>query len=136
MTDEQLADIREWLQQASEPCGNDACIGYDAREVIVALLAECERLRGERRVRYEARDIIMELAAEVERLRGERRWSPVREGLPETDGGVLIALPYPIIGRPCTTGQYVNHTWYCDDFGGEAEVTHWMPLPEPPEVTP
>jgi hypothetical protein len=112
MTDEQLAAIREWLEQASEPCGNDACIGEWAAVHGRALLDE------------------------VERLRGERRWIPVREGLPETDGGVLIALPYPIIGRPCTTGQYVHHTWYCDDFGGEAEVTHWMPLPEPPEVTP
>lgn len=39
-----MTDIREWLEQASEPCGNDACIGYDAREVIVALLDEVERL--------------------------------------------------------------------------------------------
>ena len=44
MTDEQLADIRKWLEQASEPCGNDACIGEWAAVHGRALLAEVERL--------------------------------------------------------------------------------------------
>lgn len=79
-----------------------------------------------------AREDIPALLAEIERMKTERRWVPVDERLPETGESVLIALPYPIIGRSCTTGGYVNHTWYCDDFGGEAEVTHWMPLPTAP----
>jgi hypothetical protein len=45
MTNEQLAAIREWLQQASEPCGNDACIGEWAAVHGRALLDEVERLR-------------------------------------------------------------------------------------------
>lgn len=47
MTDEQLAAIREWLEQASEPCGNDACIGEWAAVHGRALLDEVERLRAD-----------------------------------------------------------------------------------------
>lgn len=46
MTDEQLAAIREWLQQASEPCGNDACIGEWAQTHGAALVSEVFRLRA------------------------------------------------------------------------------------------
>ena len=109
MTDEQLAGIRKWLQQASEPCGNDACIGYDAREVIVALLAECERLTA------------------------ERRWISVEDGMPPNKEPVFLATFW---------GGVFEGLW--DAAAGEwymgttrmPSITHWMPLPEPPEVTP
>jgi len=42
-----IKSAREYLLQQGEPCGNDACIGADAREMIVALIGEVERLRPE-----------------------------------------------------------------------------------------
>ncbi len=43
-----MTDIRKWLEQASEPCGNDACIGEWAVVHGRALLDEIERLTAER----------------------------------------------------------------------------------------
>lgn len=113
MTAEELKAIAERCERDDEKWGG---VGLSYPDVF--------QMMGDRR----------HLLTEVERLRAQ--WVSVEERLPETDEAVLIALPYAIIGRPCTTGQYVNHTWYCDDFGGHADVTHWMPLPTPPAVQP
>ena len=65
------------------------------------------------------------------------QWIPVGERLPEAEEVVLLAAPWgtdhdiSIMGwldpdcKPCK--------WYT--YGGpiSPEVTHWMPLPEPPE---
>jgi hypothetical protein len=76
MTDEQLADIRKWLEQAGEPCGNDACIGEWAAVHGRALLDEVERLR----------ELLRENRAEVERLKALLR----RHGIePDDRGGVV-----------------------------------------------
>ncbi len=68
----------------------------------------------------------------------ERRWIPVEERLPE-------------VWRNDETAELVNYMIYSPDFGVDignyhakakkwlcmalpCTVTHWMPLPEPPEV--
>jgi hypothetical protein len=109
MTDEQLADIRKWLEQASEPCGNDACIG------------EWAAVHG------------MALLDEIERLRGERQWVSVEDAMPPNKEPVFLATFW---------GGVFEGLW--DAAAGEwymgttrmPSITHWMPLPEPPEVTP
>jgi len=57
-----MADImdeaREYLAEHEDACGNDACIGYDAREVIVALLDEVERLRGDAELGRLVREVL------------------------------------------------------------------------------
>ena len=64
------------------------------------------------------------------------RWIPVGERLPEPDYmgnpvGVLACLPdgERCIGF-CDNDEY-GVRWHCEST---KKPTHWMPLPEPPEV--
>ena len=68
---------------------------------------------------------ILALEAEITTLREQVRWIPVSERLPEKDGAY--------IGWDGTL--YVGFTWderFSVMFPNT--VTHWMPLPLPPEV--
>lgn len=80
-----------------------------------------------------AKERIAELEAKVP------RWIPVGERLPEHGVQVLGAL------RGCGSGRYnisrINYNKHAEDYDWEADgfeigycwdVTHWMPLPEPP----
>lgn len=75
------------------------------------------------------------------------KWIPVTERLPnESSGTVLVCLadkqpynipePFPHAehDRRVVIGSYSEHTgtWYCSMGGTLHDVTHWMPLPEPP----
>lgn len=100
---------------------------------------------------------ILALKAEVERLREERRWIPVTERLPEIGKCVLLRHTYnAFIGehgeyegitigylhRP-TDRRYKPYFYYVavSDYGdmvraesicpGSEYVTHWMKMPEP-----
>ena len=60
----------------------------------------------------------------------QQRWIPVSERLPERRRRVLCWLSYPDIEEIIVENQYYgNGMWMVES---EA-VTHWMPLPEPPE---
>ena len=76
-----------------------------------------------------AADLIERLTAENAELREKQRWISVTEKTPEydmpqlalnADGDALIA-------------NYAYGEWF-DTWGQDVEVTHWMPLPEAPEV--
>ena len=75
-------------------------------------------------------DRIASLEAEVEALKAERRWIPVSERLPEEGEEVVVAVEggfvYPDTFDCVSEG--ILH------FYDSCNVTHWMPLPEPPEV--
>lgn len=63
------------------------------------------------------------------------KWISVNERLPKPFISVLVQMP---LEEPCPTvreGFLTNNgTWYAGMYTREAdEVTHWMPMPEPPE---
>ena len=69
----------------------------------------------------------------------QQRWIPVSERLPENGSHVIAFIPK---GGFCDHGK-VTQLFYnsdsamgdwSDDRGHYDCVTHWMPLPEPPEV--
>jgi hypothetical protein len=66
-------------------------------------------------------------------------WIPVSERLPEHEDDVLLYVEdygsWITLGRRSGDGWYVNEA---AEGGGPKPLdrfTHWMPLPEPPEVT-
>lgn len=101
---------------------------------IAALQQEIEKLRGQNEQLREAAALAAKESAELL----ERRWIPVEERLPE-------------VWRNDETAELVNYMIYSPDFGVDignyhakakkwlcmalpCTVTHWAPLPEPPEV--
>ena len=84
---------------------------------------------------------IARLEAEVERLREAQRWIPVSEGLPEADKDykcVSINVLMFDNNSACAIEGWYNFSdgeWH-NYLTNEKflQVTHWMPLPEPPEV--
>lgn len=104
---------------------------------IAALQQEIEKLRGQNEQLREAAALVTKESAELL----ERRWIPVEERLPSGDELVLVIVS----GKPkeniTLDGAVELATLYSDGWCLEtwpewtgADVTHWMPLPEPPEV--
>lgn len=65
------------------------------------------------------------LRAEIERLKEAQGWIPVEERLPETRDPVLTLW---VSGMQSVKQYDAQHGWNTG-----AQVTHWMPLPEPPK---
>ena len=85
---------------------------------------------------------VEQLRARIAELEAATRWIPVEERLPEkeySDIGdeviVLLAYPYSRVA----TMKFGNDEFYSGGFGAcvvywTQYVTHWQPLPQPPEV--
>ena len=77
------------------------------------------------------------LAVAALREQEERRWIPVTERLPESEGTYLV---YTNRGSVYASHFYEKKV-FRDDYvrepqwsqRGKVEVTHWMPMPEPPK---
>lgn len=64
------------------------------------------------------------------------RWIPVTERLPEENGFYLCLYKHKASGgvamdEGLSILQWINNKWGINDF---YLVTHWMPLPQPPET--
>ena len=84
---------------------------------------------------------IAALQQEIEKLRGQvPRWIPVTEQLPATESWGASKVVLGIVQNesgypppnPCFCVYLGNQQWTIR--GRMATITHWMPLPEPPEV--
>jgi len=59
-------------------------------------------------------------------------WIKCSDRLPEEHKNVIVCLENGWVGA----ARRMGHEWYRGLFGGSTimfSVTHWMPLPEPPE---
>lgn len=62
-------------------------------------------------------------------------WIPVSERLPNPWESVLVCMPEEA-PHPLVHEGFINEEgeWYANHFMRDAdEVTHWLPIPEPPE---
>lgn len=100
---------------------------------IAALQQEIEKLRGQNEQLREAAALVTKESAELL----ERRWIPVEERLPEDRSDVLVVAYWHE-----RWGAYMG--WCAPERAAwsvhvgirdrsDIAVTHWMPLPEPPE---
>lgn len=103
---------------------------------IAALQQEIEKLRGQNKQLREAAALATKESAELL----ERRWIPVEERLPELQNWGASKVVLGIVQNesgypppnPCFCVYLGNQQWTIR--GRMATITHWMPLPEPPEV--
>jgi hypothetical protein len=68
----------------------------------------------------------------IDELEAERRWIPVSERLPEVGEMVLIA--YKISRKTYIARARMNKEGMFRFTKNTKPVTHWMPLPNPPEA--
>lgn len=77
--------------------------------------------------------ILTEKLDRIAELEAERRWVPVSERLPEVGEMVLIA--YKISRKTYIARARMNKEGMFRFTKNTKPVTHWMPLPEPPNDT-
>ena len=127
-----------------EPMSCTKCrnaVGEDSVFAIKELLSEVEELEAKNRILEEARENANEACAKWEglyraELEKKSAWVSVRDRLPEKGEYVLVYA----------NAKYINSKKVCIDrledgektavwmyTHGWFEVTHWMPLPEPPK---
>lgn len=115
------------IEQASDRIANQ-------RTHILALQREIEGLRSQNEQLREAAALVTKESAELL----ERRWIPVEERLPEvwrndeTAELVNYMICSPDFGVDIGNYHAIAKKWLC--MALPCTVTHWMPLPEPPEV--
>jgi len=76
----------------------------------------------------------MKLKSRIAELEAKQRWIPVSE--PPKESGEYFTLTQVECENFVGTAVYEkkhNHWW--NDLGDRDDITHWMPLPEPPEDT-
>lgn len=104
-----------------------------AADRIEAQAKEIEKLRGQNEQLREAAALVTKESAELL----ERRWIPVEERLPELQNWGASTV---VLGLIKSENEPYDLTLcvYCDNGiwsmpGRYVAITHWMPLPEPPE---
>ena len=123
--------------------GSDTALMYQAADEIQKLDAENAALR-ELLDQYQGCDYIAKLEQHISDLIAEKKalrkqlpqWVPVSERLPESNKPVLVYyLSAYWLNPSMSVALHFNGDRWRQLIGGEDmnAVTHWMPLPEPPE---
>ena len=115
---------------------------YDELIGELYLTASTARSKSKRELLEKAADAIEELICEVAdehnaRLDSEDklRWIPVTERLPKEGEFVLVygdLYPNKHDGGVIAVSKRMDWN-YWQGFGRERNITHWMPLPQPPK---
>ena len=135
-----LREHADWWENGDmmEPLGGLEKDLAEAADRIEAQAKEIENLRGQNKQLREAAALVTKESAELL----ERRWIPVEERLPENGVPVLINYIASDDGKYHPDGTAVWTDYGCFWWEGSLEdcdtevavpITHWMPLPEPPE---
>lgn len=141
MTNEKLQEINGRAEKATPGPWDDAygavyADGYQVCDVVLEndvpfikfartdipdLIAEVERLRNSNEV----------LAETVSQYEAENRWIPIEESLPESGNIHCVSVRRGYV----TFGYFdsVKCEWWKYDDDGLISVTHWRPLPTPPD---
>ncbi len=77
-----------------------------------------------------ALDYVEAMGMAIAALREQPRWISVEERLPEDFGYYIVFSEENIVGE----AEWDGHTFCWIANENLAFATHWMPLPEPPEV--
>ena len=132
--DAEWAHANEW--ETPITLGDDLA---EAADRIEAQAKEIEKLRGQNKQLREAAALVAKESAELL----ERRWIPVEERLPELQSWGASTVVLGLIKSKNAPALNKLHDLtlcvYCDNGiwsmpGRYVAITHWMPLPEPPEV--
>lgn len=116
----------------------------DFRRCTVANCDTCKRRASCDGLVLEAADVLQEYvdrcaryADEIMALREKHQWIPVTERLPAAGERVLAARDGLFVGEAYLSESGVWRRYYGALWVllGCAPVTHWMPLPDTPEVT-
>jgi len=89
---------------------------------------------------FDYEEEITDLNTRIAELEAERRWIPVSERLPEDGVAVLVAFTENPKDIDILTAKYYKHyagfggldNWWNIEGWHTGNVTHWIPLPEPP----
>ena len=140
MRDQELVNALRYLCPGNFTCLSckyeAVCHGDGCAIIRAALQQEIEKLRGQNKQLREAAALATKESAELL----ERRWIPVEERLPELQNWGASKVVLGIVQNesgypppnPCFCVYLGNQQWTIR--GRMATITHWMPLPEPPEV--
>lgn len=113
-------DNMERLTNEQFSCMRDFCSHTECE-----LYADCPAIAKHNRLcAYEDTGLTPEQVA-------AQRWIPVAERLPEKEGNYLIYATVPFNGRKFMAVMHYEKDAYLPIW---SDTTHWMPLPEPPEV--
>lgn len=96
-----------------------------------------------------SQEVVHALRAEVAALRKAAEWIPVAERLPDISGMYLVCAIYSLMDDTGYLEKPTKHfeEWYFSGIGwgglydhnaenfAEFNITHWRPLPDPPEVS-
>ena len=101
----------------------DAQLAFEAADAIEELSRE-----------YESVAASLTESVELVRKLQQPRWIPVTERLPEEDSDVIAFTDEGMMFTVQYMGIMGDEPVFDDDNGSAwaGEITHWMPLPEPP----
>ena len=122
------------LRRAEKYCLNDySRMAGNAANLIENILTENAALRRTIDNLTSAQAVVLkEFEAKLEELaevKAKRSWISVKDRLPDEKQRVLVRCK--TVGT--TVGWRLWGEWMTDLGDGGSKVTHWMPLPEPPE---